>query len=457
MRLNREKYKGVKITKNIIQDEGLTYWKNNNCFGALAMATGAGKSRCGVLAARYSIDAFLITPTPKREPKVLLVVPTEVLRDTNWAEEFEEWKEKEIWDNYLTRCCYVSLNKYKDEDWDLIILDEAHHITPSSAEFFKNNKVARIISLTATPPEDREKKALLKDLSPVVFIYPLEEAEEDGIVAPFDIICIKTYLDSKTKNIEAGNAKKRWFQTEYDKYWYVSGNLDKLRVQKEETLKSFNIERAEASRYRIMLKDIKDNKMTTGELERYYQRQEERDKLKKYIDTEDSYEARIMSQISSRSQLLYNLPSKTALAERVLAKMKKDFRTIVFCGSIKQANYLCGDCVFHSQSDTSKMIKDKTRAYDYFKSCDIDLLGVCKALNEGHNIPMVDQGIVVQINSKELDFIQRLGRLIRYRDNHRGRIIILVVMGTKDEDWFKSALKSFNQDRIKYLDAKLFD
>jgi superfamily II DNA or RNA helicase len=66
-----------------------------------------------------------------------------------------------------------------------------------------------------------------------------------------------------------------------------------------------------------------------------------------------------------------------------------------------------------------------------FKSEKVNRLSCVKAINEGHNFPGIDSGVIVQINSKEKDLIQRLGRLLRFRPGHEGHLYIVVIKGLK--------------------------
>ena len=104
--------------KSQVQNEALNSWIDNNCKGSLAMATGAGKSRCALLAIEYLIKVLEI-----KNPKVLLAVPTESLRDQNWLDEFKKWKMTKYY-KFLDRYCYVSLNKINYQTYDLVILDD---------------------------------------------------------------------------------------------------------------------------------------------------------------------------------------------------------------------------------------------------------------------------------------------------------------------------------------------
>ena len=148
-----------------------------------------------------------------------------------------------------------------------------------------------------------------------------------------------------------------------------------------------------------------------------------------------------------RMRLIYNLKSKTEIARRIIDKwLKVDERFLIFCGSIEQSESLCGSSVFHS--------KTKDLALEAFKRSEINRLGVVESLNEGHNIPMVDGAVIVQLNSNKRDLVQRIGRTIRFRPGHTAIIWIFVVLDTVDEDWFKKAIEAFDPSKISYTHYK---
>ena len=70
---------------------------------------------------------------------------------------------------------------------------------------------------------------------------------------------------------------------------------------------------------------------------------------------------------------------------------------------------------------------------------------------EGHNFPGVDSGIVGQLNSKEKDLVQRIGRLIRYRPGHEAHLYIVVSESTQDEKWLENAVENLDQSKIEYV------
>ena len=72
------------------------------------------------------------------------------------------------------------------------------------------------------------------------------------------------------------------------------------------------------------------------------------------------------------------------------------------------------------------------------------------ALNEGINIPDVDGSIMVQIRSSDIKLVQRIGRNIRFREDHLANIYIIVCKDTQDEVWFRKASEDLDESRIEY-------
>ena len=151
--------------------------------------------------------------------------------------------------------------------------------------------------------------------------------------------------------------------------------------------------------------------------------------------------------IQKRMQFLYNLESKKDFA-RKLMKSLSDKRLLLFCGSINQAEDLYPN-TFHSKS-SDKGLKKFIDGKESILSC-VD------ALNEGVNIPNVDAAIIVQAKSKQRHMVQRVGRIVRYREGHLGEIYILCAAGTQDETWVTKALSEFDKSAIKHIYAKDFD
>lgn len=377
MELNITDEERINITHMIqsrVQDEAITAFKLNKYFGCVYMATGTGKSRVAIKMSEQIVKH-------EGSPRVLLVVPTENLRDEGWKEEFKKWGHEEIWKNNVVACCYASLNKYKGETFDLVILDEGHHLTPNNAEFFSNNIVRACVFLTATPPTNQDKVLLLRRLGlEPVYILTLDESVRLGLIIPYDITIITMGLNKTDKYIKSGTAKKPFMSTEESTYQYMSRRIIKAPT-----------------------------KMA-------------------YLH---------------RMRFIYNLRSKTETAKLILQHViPPELRTIIFCGSIDQANEVCEDR-FHSKTTTMGMSR--------FRAGIINKISCVNSINEGQNIPALDVGFIVQLNSQQLHLFQRLGRFLRYRPGKSGKIIILITNDTVEVSWLERAMSEVDQSRVEVI------
>ena len=376
--------KFVNTVRGIVQEEAKQAVIKNNG-GMIAMATGAGKSRVAVeLAKHYA------APSLFAYKEIAVIVPTEKLRDENWKEEFYKWGAAVEW-SAVTGLCYASGSKIVNRDFELAILDEGHNITELSSEFFINNNVKRTVLLTATPPEDKVKKQILSDLDiNLVYELTLDQAVRLGFVAPYKITVVSVALDNTTKNIPGGTKLKPFMTTESAAYAYHCKAIQQAM-----------------------------------------------------FDKTPSGRKRHQFAILRRMQFIYKIPSKTEVIKFLLEKViPQDDRSLIFCGSIEQAEAVCPNR-YHSKSGD--------KAYNAFKSEEINRLSCVKAINEGHNFPGVDSGIVGQLNSKEKDLVQRIGRLIRYRPGHEAHLYIVVSESTQDEKWLENAVENLDQSKIEYV------
>lgn len=395
--------------KEKVQDEANDALSRANGWGAIYNATGTGKSKIAINRIR---QVFL--QTLDYGPKVLIVVPTEKLRDDNWRLEFDKWGISSLWSK-IERCCYVSLNKIHLERYDLVVLDEGHNITDANSEFFfeNENNVRECMLLSATKPRDWEKLQILKRLNlNTVYSISVDEAVDLGLIAPYDITVVTMFLNETEK--------------------YIPG------TQADPTLRT--------------------EKMQYGKLSRA------------------AWYSGGKFTLIKRAQFIYNLRSKTETAKLLLQHViPEGKRVMIFCGSKEQAIELCPNRYFSKSTYTApkkelteageaKEIKKMQKvakimlehqgdeSLNRFRAEEIDRISCINALNEGHDVPMMDIGFLVQINGSDKDFIQRMGRVLRFRPGHIGKLIILVVKGTVDEDWFKKATKNLDQSRIRFVE-----
>lgn len=389
--------------KDQVQRAGTAAWVRNGMKGTLVMATGTGKSKVAVDRVKEIIRGTYQFPPLK--PTILLVTPTEALRDVNWPEEFLKWNVTQYgMDTWVKRICYASLKNEKGNQYRLIILDEIHWLTERNSEGFKDakslvkfmsdNMCQEVMGLTATEPDperDAMKAQIFEQIAPVCFRYTLDQAVDDGLLPEYKVKIIQIPLDRIIKVIPAGTKANPFKNTELAAYEYLNKKVMKAQIA---TRKNPNSNWA---------------KSLYGE----------------------------------RRRLIANLPSKARVAKTLIFRlMRAEKRFIVFCGGIEISRELCGLNVYNS-SDEDKP-RDMLTA---FKNKEISYLGVVDAVNEGHNIPDIDEGIIHQLSSNPRHVIQRLGRILRGQDPV---MYILVAQGTKDEDWCKEAIADLDRKRIVY-------
>lgn len=380
--------------KDYIQQKVFNCWKQSNYRGTFEGATGVGKTKVGVLAV---VAELMVNPSAV----IYIVVPTTELRDKDWPDEFIRWGYGDLL-GQINIICFASISKVKPKaDVDLLIVDEIHHWTESSAQFYQATnewKIFHILGLTATLPKvgknDDEKVKLLRinQMAPSIFKVPLEQAIQLELVADFEIKVLKFELDMKTQNVLSGSKDKPFWTTEYAAYKYLTKMVQKFAIIKREGAK--------------------------------------------------------FAWIGKRTRFLRNLESKKRLAKECMQGMlKQGKRTLIFGGSIEQIEALCAPHTYHSQTTDQQLIA--------FQAKEIDYCGVVDALNEGKNINELDQILVVQLNASERRIIQRIGRTIRFRLGHKALVVILVAKDTADEQWCESALENFDTSRITYYNVSV--
>lgn len=154
-------------------------------------------------------------------PKTLIVYPDGNIKE-GWLKEF---KRMGYSNPNITFTTNMSLNKYENEIYDIIVIDEIHTLSQRNIDSVKalqrQNKT--IIGLTGTLAKET-RETLLNELEmPVIAEYGKEEAIEDGIVSDYRINIVKVPLDDR-KFIKY----KKGLKTEkkqFDSYTFVINKL----------------------------------------------------------------------------------------------------------------------------------------------------------------------------------------------------------------------------------------
>lgn len=375
-------------TKSKEQSNALNAWHTAGYRGSIIAGTGFGKSRCGVLAVAHTL---------KDGGRALVLVPTVQLQE-QFKEEFKKWGHTAL----LTRIdvmCYQSAHKLEGEHYDIVVCDEVHlGLSPVYRQFFERNTYDKILCMTATLPEEDEYKQLLKELAPTVFTITIDECVQKGLVAPYDIYCIPVEL------------------TDVERAAYKKAN--NLFVQCKYRLGGFDAFN-EANR---ILRGGQGDKGAA---------------------------AQFFNAIRQRKAVVQHAENKLHMASHIRDHHQDD-KILTFSGTNEFTNLMAqalDGYVYHSG------LSKKKREYtlELFNESESAVLCSTKALNQGFDVPDVGVGIIAGLESKALPMIQRVGRLIRFKEGKRGRVYILYVKDSQEEKWMDQATKTLHN--VKRVDS----
>ena len=364
------------------QRKALNAWAKQGFVGSVIAGTGFGKSRVGVLAVEHAL---------KDGGNALILVPTVQLQE-QFIEEFDKWG---VNSDNVEVICYQSAYKLKAEKYTIVVCDEIHlGLSNEYRKFFKYNMYDKLLCMTATLPEELEYKDLLEKLAPTAYKITLDKCVQLGIVSPYTITCVPVKLtaDEKAAYKKANNSFVQWK--------YMLGQFNAFE-----------------SAQMIM----RNKNATAG------------DKQKAVM----FYRA-----IRIRKQIVDFAENKINKFKEIYEE-NKDKRILVFGGANDFTDKLCNSIAPNAMSYHSKKTKkQKELALESFKDGSINVLCSTKALNQGFDVPDANMGIICGITSKSLSMIQRVGRLIRFKEDKIGNIIILYVADSQEEKWLKNAVKN---------------
>jgi superfamily II DNA or RNA helicase len=377
----------VNKIKDSEQRHALNMWAKTGFVGSIIAGTGFGKSRCGVLAAGKTLRDHI-----EGEGRGIVLVPTVQLRD-QFEEEFSKWGYEDVVDK-IDFVCYQSAYKLKDNHYNIVVCDEVHlGLSPEYRKFFENNTYDRLLCMTATLPEENEYKLHLFKLAPTVYRISLDQCVAMGLVSPYDIVCVPIKLtDEEQKEYKSINKKFVYWKYQLGQF----GAFDAAKA-------------------------IMANKNASAK--------------------DKQAAARFYACIRDRKKIVDFASNKVAQLQKLVIQ-NLDSKMLVFGGANAFTDTLCDATQPFSVSyHSGKTKKQRENALLEFKEGNKNVLCSTKALNQGLDVPDASVGVVCGLTSKALPMIQRIGRLIRFQEDKKGKIYILYVKDSQEEKWLKSSVK----------------
>lgn len=389
------------MTREEVYTECLSKIGKSNCL-LLELATGFGKT----LTAIRLVNHLVHTKYEGKHTSMLLLVAKTVHKQT-WQDEFLKWGGINVDD--VTIECYESLKNHKHEHFDIVVMDEVHHINSDTRlELLGTLSFDYLIGLSATIPKSLKQYFLYKYHAEIVSC-DIADAIEDDVLPEPKIILYPLQLDNvhPTETIELNPRNKGMvYHGTYPKIW----TYRKMKVH-------------------AFISCTQRQKLTDMDSQIFY--------LKGvFMRNHQEYSKnRWLFSCGERIKYLANLKNNVVLS---ILSLLKDERTITFCKTIEQAECLGKHCI-HSKN------KDSNLVYDAFNAKQINHITSVNVLNEGANLVDCKYAVFANYSSSEAVGPQRLGRSLR----HKSPVIIMpYYVDTREQEIVEEMLKPFNKDSI---------
>lgn len=392
------------MTREEVYQECLTKI-NNTKFLLLELATGYGKTKTSI----DLVNHLIATKYKGKKVSMLLLVAKTVHKQT-WQDEMNKWGGVNV--STLTVECYESLKKHKHEYYDIIVMDECHHINSDARlDMLSTLSFNNLIGLSATVPQKLKMYFKYKYHAEIVSC-DLTDAIDSDILPEPQIILMPLELDNTkaTETIELSpNTKGRLYEGNFADLW----RLRKAKVHA--IIKCTPKQKLGDMNNQILFAKNR------------YQR-----------SRQDFARNRWLFLCGDRIKYLANLKNDIVL--QILSKLK-GYRSITFCKTIEQAEILGKYCI-HSKN------KDSDDIYNDFNAKKINHITSVNVLNEGANLVDCKYAVFANYSSSEICSAQRIGRSLR----HKSPIIIMpYYKGTREEEIVDEMIEGFNKDAIRTI------
>jgi len=361
--------------------------------------TGYGKTSVAIKLLNY-ISSVLGHPV-----NVLYLVDRNVQKTTATVE-FSKWGLNR--DTNVQLECYASLKNHVGKTYDVVVLDECHHVRSElKRELLNHVTFEYMIGLSATIPN--KLKYYLINTYHVGFVSrSLNDAIEDGVLPEPEIMLLPLQLQNyaKSETIEI-NPKKpgQIYYDEYERLWAHKKNHHAiLRCTPKQKLQYL------------------DNKIIFAK--RAFERMRTEPMKRRWL--------RLCG-----DRLKFLAECKNSLVKELLDKIS-DKRVLTFCTSIEQTEVLGKNCI-HSKNKNANAILDK------FNKGKLNHITACQVLNEGVNLKNCQFGVFANINASSIIKVQRVGRILRHE---HPVVIIPYYVGSREEEIVKEWIGEYNEKLI---------
>ncbi|MCL1981843.1 MAG: DEAD/DEAH box helicase [Clostridiales bacterium] len=404
------------------QEECLKLWEANQYRGIVNAVTGSGKTVLALSAAKLLFDA-----DDSRPLKVKIVVPKIFLTyqwhgaicdflnvprsDIGFYFGTSKTQPHRKFMIYVINSARYSLARHITEDISkgdrvLLVADECHHYGAKEnskifdfIDYVPKGAPYYTIGLSATPYSKKYNEILVPSLGKEIYEYTFAKALTEDVISKFSVFNISVDFD----------------KDEAEEYEELT---DKLKVAMSRLKSSCPVlHLASGDEFFAILEDI--------------------------INTADSQTAElariVLTLIYLRKELVYLARYRIDCVLDIVRRASKADKILIFSERIETAETIYGKLasacpgeagIYHSEIPPD-VRKNTLRR---FEDCETRILVSCKTLDEGLNITEVDVGIVVSSTGSRRQRIQRLGRVLRKKQNGRAARVYYLFVRSASED-----------------------
>jgi superfamily II DNA or RNA helicase len=360
------------------QTSSIEAWRANERCGTIVLPTGAGKTHVATMAIEMC----------KRQ--TLVIVPTLDLMN-QWYDLLISTFNAEIGligggfyeIGAITVTTYASAFRHQERlgnQFGLVIFDEAHHLPSEGYKYAAEFAIAPFrLGLTATPDRADGGENELENLIGK-FVYRLEAQELAGeFLADYTIERIE---------VELSDAERESYQKE--RLIYTDFRRVKNLPYGQEGWRMFLIHSAKSEDGRRAMKAYRNYK-----------------------------------------KIALGTESKIHVLEDLLTRHKRD-KVLIFTAENEMVYRISNDYLIPAITHETN-VKERKFWLDAFNNGDVLALATSKVLNEGVNIPDASVAIILSGSGSSREHIQRLGRILRKKDDKQAILYEVVARNTAEE------------------------
>lgn len=411
------------------QQRALARWRAAGRCGVVEAVTGSGKTRVGLAAIATALE---------EGRRVLVVVPTTVLLD-QWRRQISTHlglaagafgggrkadltRHRVVVATVQSACRVVRLLPRSTEG--LLVCDEVHRYGAESFARVLQDDFGWRLGMTAT--FERNDAGLATHLEPyfggVVYRLGYDEALADGVIARFRVAIVRVDLSPAE-------------QLEYDK---ASAEAQKAR--------RWLVERASVPEEPFGEYIAAVARLSEGP----------------WQETSTRQARRFLTNFSRSRQIVGESPAKLEVLRHVRFAVEASAGTLVFASTVAGARRAAEALAAHgiaAASLDSTMTREERRAVlQRFERRQLLATAAPLVLDEGVDVPEANLAVILAASKTRRQMIQRLGRVVRVKqDGGKAHLTLVVARGTS-EDPASGAHLDFIEEMLRVADElRLFD